>query len=57
VALSGWGQDEDRRKTRAAGFDAHLVKPVDVDALMALIAGVPDDRGQPPAGSNRETQP
>lgn len=38
VALTGWGQDEDRRKTREAGFDAHLVKPVDYDALMHLLA-------------------
>jgi CheY-like chemotaxis protein len=38
VALTGWGQDEDRRKAKAAGFDAHLVKPVDHDALTKLIA-------------------
>ena len=30
VALTGWGQDEDRRRSDGAGFDAHLVKPVDV---------------------------
>ncbi|MEO5819756.1 MAG: ATP-binding protein [Vicinamibacteraceae bacterium] len=41
VALTGWGQDEDRRKSAAAGFDLHLVKPVDHDALMALIAELP----------------
>ncbi|MCX4241881.1 ATP-binding protein [Paraliomyxa miuraensis] len=33
VALTGYGQPEDRRKTKEAGFDAHLVKPVDIDAL------------------------
>jgi len=38
VALTGWGQDEDRRKSRDAGFDAHLVKPVDPAALMKLLA-------------------
>ena len=38
VAQTGWGQDEDRRRTAAAGFDAHLVKPVDHDALLGLIA-------------------
>ena len=32
VAVSGFGRDEDRRRTRQAGFDGHLVKPVDVDA-------------------------
>jgi PAS domain S-box-containing protein len=38
VAVSGYGQDEDRKKSRAAGFDHHLVKPVDVDTLLALLA-------------------
>ena len=38
VALTGWGQDEDRRRTLDAGFDAHLVKPVHADALRALLA-------------------
>ena len=41
VALTGWGQDEDRRRTVAAGFDHHLVKPVDFDALKALLAELP----------------
>lgn len=40
IALTGWGQDEDRRKSREAGFDAHLVKPVDYDALTALIVSL-----------------
>jgi CheY-like chemotaxis protein len=43
VALTGWGQDEDRRKARAAGFDHHLVKPAEIDALQELLASV-DDR-------------
>ena len=38
VALTGWAQDEDRRRTLSAGFDSHLVKPVDYDALRALLA-------------------
>jgi signal transduction histidine kinase len=37
VALSGYGQDEDRRRARAAGFDAHLVKPVDIEVLDAAL--------------------
>jgi PAS domain S-box-containing protein len=41
VALTGWGQDEDRRRTVQAGFDHHLVKPVDFDALKALLASLP----------------
>jgi signal transduction histidine kinase len=37
IAVSGYGQEEDRRRSRAAGFDHHLVKPVDFDTLIALI--------------------
>ena len=38
VAVTGWGGAEDRRRTADAGFDAHLVKPVDADALLRLVA-------------------
>jgi two-component system CheB/CheR fusion protein len=38
VAVTGYGQDEDRRQAFAAGFDYHLTKPVDPDALQALLA-------------------
>jgi signal transduction histidine kinase len=37
VALTGWGQDSDRSKTREAGFDHHLVKPVNLRSLEALL--------------------
>jgi CheY-like chemotaxis protein len=37
IALSGWGQEDDRRKSREAGFDHHFVKPVDLEALTALL--------------------
>jgi CheY-like chemotaxis protein len=37
VAVSGYGRDEDRRRTRRAGFDGHLVKPVDYDGLVAEV--------------------
>ena len=37
VALTGWGQEEDRNRTRQAGFDAHLTKPAPLDALQALL--------------------
>lgn len=40
VALTGWGQDDDRRRSRDAGFDHHLVKPVSSDALDALLRSV-----------------
>jgi CheY-like chemotaxis protein len=39
VALTGWGQDEDRRRTREAGFDTHFTKPVDPSLLERLLAG------------------
>jgi CheY-like chemotaxis protein/two-component sensor histidine kinase len=38
VAQTGWGQDKDRRKTKEAGFDVHLVKPVRLEALERLLA-------------------
>ena len=37
IALTGWGQEEDRRKSAEAGFDGHLVKPVEHAALMRLL--------------------
>jgi CheY-like chemotaxis protein len=37
IAVSGWGQQDDRRRSMAAGFDAHLVKPVAPDELMTLL--------------------
>jgi PAS domain S-box-containing protein len=40
VALTGWGKDEDRSLSRDAGFDAHMVKPVDHDALLKLLASL-----------------
>jgi PAS domain S-box-containing protein len=38
IALSGWGRDDDRQKTADAGFDHHLVKPLDLRALSAVLA-------------------
>ena len=40
VALTGWGQDDDRRKSAEAGFDHHLVKPIAFAALTKLLAGL-----------------
>jgi signal transduction histidine kinase/ActR/RegA family two-component response regulator len=39
VAITGWGQDEDRRRALASGFDAHLTKPAEPAALASLLAG------------------
>jgi PAS domain S-box-containing protein len=41
VALTGWGQEEDRNRSKEAGFDMHMVKPVDFDALLQLLGSVP----------------
>jgi CheY-like chemotaxis protein len=40
VALSGWGQDQDKRMAREAGFDFHLTKPADLDAIAAMLAQI-----------------
>ncbi|HEY2774882.1 MAG TPA: ATP-binding protein [Candidatus Binatia bacterium] len=40
IAMTGWGQDEDRRRSREAGFDYHLVKPADVHALGTLLRSI-----------------
>ena len=40
IAVTGWGQEEDMRRSHEAGFDHHLVKPVDPQALMKLLAGL-----------------
>jgi PAS domain S-box-containing protein len=44
VALTGWGTEDDRRRTQAAGFDRHLVKPVDMDKLIEVLAAAPTGR-------------
>jgi PAS domain S-box-containing protein len=43
VALTGWGQQEDRRRTAEAGFDLHLIKPADARALEDALARLPRD--------------
>ncbi|HEX7689552.1 MAG TPA: response regulator, partial [Burkholderiaceae bacterium] len=41
IALTGWGQQQDRQRTRESGFDHHLVKPVDPQALEAVLGSLP----------------
>ena len=41
IALTGWGQDEDRLRSREAGFDHHMVKPLELDALTELLDSLP----------------
>lgn len=40
IAVTAWARPEDRARSRAAGFDAHLVKPVDMGLLLSTIAGL-----------------
>ena len=44
IALTGWGQDDDRRKSEEAGFNGHLVKPVDYDKLLELLGEMTNGR-------------
>ncbi|WZO97665.1 response regulator [Isosphaeraceae bacterium EP7] len=48
LAVSGYGQEDDRRKSRDAGFDSHLVKPVDLNVILARLAALP--AGDRPSG-------
>lgn len=48
VALTGWGQDEDRRRSKEAGFDFHLVKPVDLAHLETLLGDSPAPASEQP---------
>jgi PAS domain S-box-containing protein len=49
VAVTGWGQDEDRQKTKEAGFDLHLTKPVDGGQLVSILAAAsPSPHSLPP---------
>lgn len=43
IAMTGWGQAEDKRRSAAAGFDLHLVKPVDLVVLERVLAGHIDE--------------
>ena len=47
IALTGYGQPEDKKRAEDAGFHAHLVKPIDPDRLSALISLEIPDRGSP----------
>lgn len=44
IALTGWGQDADRERSRAAGCDAHLVKPVNLSELEKVMEQLPDTK-------------
>ena len=40
VALTGWGQEEDRRRSQSAGFNRHLTKPPDIGVLQSLLVSL-----------------
>jgi PAS domain S-box-containing protein len=47
IALTGWGQEEDHRRTGESGFNHHIVKPVQLTELMKLLATVSSDGSHP----------
>jgi CheY-like chemotaxis protein len=47
IALTGWGQDADRRRAHEAGFNHHLVKPADISSLQELLASSQSDARNP----------
>ena len=58
VALTGWGQEADRRRSAEAGFDRHLVKPVDPDLLKKILDGAagPGPPNQDPGEAERRSR-
>jgi CheY-like chemotaxis protein len=48
VAMTGWGQQEARQRSRLAGFDAHLVKPVHPNTIVELLANLSGPQERPP---------
>ena len=54
IALTGWGQDEDRHRSTEAGFDAHLTKPVDIAEIQRLLAE--KRTGRPRLAASRSTR-
>jgi CheY-like chemotaxis protein len=53
VAVTGYGQDEDRRRSREAGFQYHLVKPIDPEELREVLLTLADDMAGPPGSPAR----
>jgi hypothetical protein len=56
VALTGWGQESDRKRSRDPGFDTHRIKPLDPQRLSMLLASLstPDGAAAEPAARARE---
>jgi PAS domain S-box-containing protein len=54
IALTGWGQEDDKRRARAAGFDYHLTKPANPRDLDELLSSGPSARPEPPAEGSQK---
>lgn len=52
VALTGWGREEDRRRSKDAGFDEHMVKPVELAAVKKLLASLPTEHESQPTDAD-----
>jgi CheY-like chemotaxis protein len=52
VALTGWGQDDDRQKSRDAGFDSHIVKPIQMETLEELLRALASRRSDKTSSKN-----
>jgi hypothetical protein len=48
VATTGWGKEDDRRRSKEAGFDMHLVKPIDISEVQELLFSPVRKRTHPP---------
>jgi PAS domain S-box-containing protein len=53
IALTGWGQEDDRRRSKEAGFDGHLTKPVEYEALLNLLSNLNNPEKNLPASSSQ----
>jgi CheY-like chemotaxis protein len=53
VAMTGYSQDEDRQRTLEAGFNLHLVKPVDFDMLRDLLSSLPANQSRNEQGRGK----
>jgi CheY-like chemotaxis protein len=53
VAMTGYGQEEERRRTRDAGFHSHMVKPVDFDMLQDLLSSLPANQSRKERGRGK----
>jgi CheY-like chemotaxis protein len=56
VALTGYGMEEDRRRSQEAGFDSHMVKPVDLETLQELLSR-PELAGHRPKSEREGSAP